>query len=109
MSEQSKSLFRFQFDEESGTIERIKIDDYVECRQINGQLYYKHKLLGVYHYCYLRDLDRYKSKRLYSFDPDYEHAREIIKECIQIKRIKVHEEYLKFTKIINKLNGWGTE
>ncbi len=101
-------LYRFDFDEETGDITRLQIDEYTLQEWSTGNQFYRFKIKQSIKNCYIkRDLETYKSGRVYSFNPDIEHAKEIIKERISIKRIKAHEDYLRYTEIVNKLEGWA--
>lgn len=103
-------LYRFKLDEETGEITRLEITDYDLFRWSNGEEYYRWQILSNGHYCYIKkDMDRYKSKRLYSFNPDIEHAREIIKQAINEKRCAAHEEYLRNTELIEKIERYVFE
>ena len=97
-------LYRFKLNYETGEVTRLEITEYDLCQWSNGEQYYRWQIMSNVHYCYInRDLDKYKSKRLYSFNPDFEHAREIIKENISAKRCEAHEEYLRTTELLEKI------
>ena len=102
--EKMQPLYRFKLDEETGEITRLEITDYALSHWNNGEQYYRWQIMSNVHYCYLKkDMDRYKCKRLYTFNPDFEHAREIIKQFISEKRCAAHEEYLRNTELIEKI------
>lgn len=102
-------LYRFDFDEETGNVNRVQIDSYSQKRWSTGEEFYRYEeIRGNVKHCYLKsDIDRYKSGRLYSFDPDMEHAKEIIKHTLNVKRAKAHDDYLRYTEIVNKLEGFA--
>lgn len=97
-------LYRFKLNYETGEVTRLEITEYDLCQWANGEQYYRWQIMSNVHYCYIkRDLDKFKSKRLYSFNPDMENAREVIKQFISEKRCAAHEEYLRTTELIEKI------
>ena len=103
-----KPLYKFELDPETGVVNQLKIDDYAT-HYAGRSEYYIYNIGNQRYYCYPdRDMDCFKNGRVYSFCPDLETAKEMIKNAIQIKRAKAHGDYLKYTEIVNKMEGWGT-
>jgi hypothetical protein len=49
-------------------------------------------------------MDRFKNNQVYSYNSDLEHAREIIRQSLEIKANKAHLDYFKYIDKLEKLN-----
>lgn len=97
--EKPKKLYKFVLNEETGTISTVEITKYKYQQYANGREFLRYGMKSTSYYCYLAtDLDNFKSGRVYSFDPDVEHARQIIIQTLQ----KKHEIAL---NSCNKIQG----
>lgn len=102
-----KPLYRFKLDEEKGQISKLEINDYSEVVWYSKREY-RYRLMGSIRDVKSKNLDRFVHDQVHTFNPDFEHARQIMLDDIGTKQCKAHEDYLKYTEIKNKLNGWGT-
>ena len=100
------TLYRFKVDLENGYMERIEIKDYSKIVYYN-KIEYRYRLLGSIRVVRTSSLDRYLHEQVHTFNPDFEHAKEIILADIGAKQCKAHEDYLRYTELKNRLNGWG--
>lgn len=85
---EKKTLYRFYVDD-NGQVKREETKDYsfIENKNWNSgvkqQSYYRYKKNGTFYYAYVGDFDRYVNKRVYSWNPDIDSARGIIRSAIE--------------------------
>ena len=98
-----KTLYKFILDTDTGkiSVQEITDYDYEEGYWINRKKYWRYKS-GSWYYCYENDLDRYKCGHVYSFNPDFDHAYEIIIHELKSRADKAKAEYEKYEKLYNK-------
>ena len=99
-------LYRFKFDEESGTIESEAIEDYKEVVWY-GKTEYRYKMNGALRVVKAGNIDKYIYEQVHSFDPSERHAREIIFDAISIKYLKANGEALKYRDLMKKIVNLG--
>lgn len=82
-----KTLYKFVLDKETGTISTVEITKYkYQQYSSNGREFLRYGIKSASYYCYLAtDLDAFKSGRVYSFNPNVEHARQIMIQTLQKK------------------------
>ena len=86
LAEKPKTLYKFVLDKETGTISTVKITKYKYQKYTNNREFLRYCKNSTEYYCYLpTDLDNFKSGRVYSFNPDEEHASQIIIQALQDK------------------------
>lgn len=95
-------LYRFKFDEESGTIKSEAIEDYKEVIWYDKKEY-RYKLLGSVRVVKDWNIDKYIHEQVHSFNPDIDHARRIILDAIEAKYCKAYKDQSKYKKILRKL------
>ena len=91
-----KPIYYYRVDLRTGDFEVSEVTDYEEKTLTNGKKYYRYKKGGSWHYVHLRDLDIFKSGRLYSFDQDKERAIKIILKTIDTKIDKTRKDLRKW-------------
>ena len=101
-------LYRFKFDEESGTIEPEAIEDYKEVVWY-GKTEYRYKMNGTLRVVKAGNIDKYIYEQVHSFDPDIDHARRIILDAIKAKYYKAYEDQSKYIEILSKLVRFDIE
>ena len=95
-----KPLYRFDLDTVTGEINKIKITNYEEGDTPNhSEYYYRYLENSQFRYCYIRDLDRFKSNRMYSFDEDFQHAFDIIFGQLCERCTKAYKDYVNYSMI----------
>ena len=100
------TLYRFKFDEESGTIESETIEDYEEIVWY-GKTEYRYKMSGTLRVVKAGNIDKYIYEQVHSFDPSESHAREIIFDAISVKYLKANGEALKYRDLMKKIVKLG--
>lgn len=98
------TLYRFKFDEESGTIESEAIEDYKEVVWY-GKTEYRYKMNGTLRVVKARNIDKYIYEQVHSFDPSERHAKEIIYDAISIKYFKAEDDAVKFRDLMEKIKN----
>lgn len=102
--EKPKTLYKFVLDEETGTISTVKITKYKYQQYANGREFLRYGIKSASYYCYLAtDLDAFKSGRVYSFNPDVEHARQIMIEALHSKYKVALDSCAKFEEILKRM------
>lgn len=102
------TLYRFKVVLEKGQIERLEIKNYnIKC--IFNKNIYIYRLLGFTKFVEKKALDKLLHGQIYSFNPDFEHAKAIVREHADEKKWRafMHGDYLDYTELKNKLNGWS--
>lgn len=97
-------LYKFILDEETGEIRVQKITDYEDGKWTDREKYWRFKKSGSYMYCYAKDLDRFKSSHVYSFNPDINHAKDIIVEAIGQKVAKAQAEVERWARVFKEIH-----
>lgn len=104
LKDNPKPLYKFVLNEETGTISTVKITKYKYQQYANGREFLRYGLKSASYYCYLAtDLDAFKSGRVYSFNPDVEHARQIIIQALQDKYETAMNSCTKFEEILKRM------
>ncbi len=86
LTENPKTLYKFVLDKETGTISTVEVTKYKYQQYSDGREFLRYGTKSTTYYCYLAtDLDTFKSGRVYSFNPDVEHARQIMIQTLQKK------------------------
>lgn len=102
--EKPKTLYKFVLDTETGTISTVKITKYKYQQYANGREFLRYGIKSASYYCYLAtDLDAFKSGRVYSFNPDEEHARQIVIQALQDKYETAMNSCAKFEEILKRM------
>lgn len=99
-----RPVYRFKLCDFTGKISVTKITVYEEGKWSNTRKYYKYRGTSCVNYFYSDSMDRFKNNQVYSFNPDLEHAREIIRQALEMKANKAHLDYLKYIDKLEKLN-----
>lgn len=109
MEEEKQILYCFKFDDDTGEIQRIVIDDYA-IRKVNnfGKVVYSfrvNELSNGTRVSVVNDkLDRFVSHKIYTFTDDMDRARKIINDTLK-KNIAEYQQYLsRQVYMLNKLN-----
>lgn len=97
-------LYKFILDETTGKITVQEINEYGEGKYTNREKYYSLKINGQTYYCYEKDIDRFKSGHVYSFNSDIEHAKTIIWKAITQKYDKAYSEANRWKKVMISIN-----
>lgn len=97
-------LYRFTLDKDTFKISVIEVTDYEEGKWTTREKYWKYKVSGTWHYCYTRDIDRFKNCHVYSFNPDISHAKDIMIEAIGQKLIKAQTEVERWAKAFKEIH-----
>lgn len=100
-------LYCFKLDTETGEIEKRVITSYTSKKFNDNKEFYSYQRRGNVYHCYVKDLDRFKNDHVYSFEDNYEKAKASILKALDVKRLKAHNDYLKYTQVKNKIEGWG--
>lgn len=105
-----KPIYRYHLSEATGTIHKVEITDYREYHPsplMPQKTEYRFKLLGQI-FC-VRDtqFDCLKHWRVYTFNPDYKYAKDLIWNELQAKKDKAYEDYLKYSQIMEKMGLTG--
>ncbi len=95
-------LYRFKFDEKSGTIESEAIEDYEEIVWY-GKTEYRYKLNGTLRVVKAGNIDKYIYEQVHSFNPSETHAREVIFDAISIKYLKADADAQKYRNLMEKI------
>lgn len=99
-----KPLYYFKIDEKTGKITCQEITKYEEGRWTSNKMYYRWKgNSGASMYAYTNDLDRFKDWHVYTFNPDYDHAYEIIYDGLQEKLLAAEKTYKRFQRVFDKV------
>lgn len=96
-------LYRFKFNEESGELDAEAIEDYREVVWYDKREY-RYKLLGTIRVVRANNIDKYIYEQVHSFNPDINHAKQIIKNSMTVKYLKASEDAERYRKILEKLN-----
>ena len=106
LEENPKTLYKFVLSEETGTISTVEITKYKYQQYANGREFLRYSMKSTSYYCYLAtDLDAFKSGRVYSFNPDVEHARQIMIEALQDKYKVALDSCTKFQGILKRMGA----
>ena len=95
-----KTLYRYRFNVEDGSINVLQIDDY---EVIHG-MRYRFRYKNIMQYVYMRNLDKVNNYSYYTFTPDLDIARQKIDEYLSEKIKATEKELDKWKSIRNKLN-----
>ena len=99
-----KTLYKFVLDEETGTISTVEITKYKYQQYANGREFLRYGMKSTSYYCYLpTDLDNFKSGRVYSFNSDAEHARQIMIQALHNKYKVALDSCNKFQEILQRM------
>ena len=102
-----RPIFKYTLDEKTGQINVLTITDYEEkvshpySAFPNGR-YWRYKR-GTLFYVYERDLDKFKSGHVYTFNNSINHARQIIYDAIEAKYRKSYSEVDRWRKVIRRM------
>ena len=94
-----KPLYRFRPLEDGKIVEVVEVKEY-EDRANWYRMTVNHNLM----YIDKDKLDTLKNGRVWSFNPDPEHARQIMIADVQARKQKAYEEYLKWDKLVVNLS-----
>ena len=97
-------LYKFVLDEETYKISVQEITDYEDGKWTDRNKYWRYKKSGSYMYCYAKDLDKFKNFHVYSFNPDINHAKDIMIEAISQRLIKAQTEVEKWAKAFKEIH-----
>ena len=95
-------LYRFKFDEESGTIESEAIEAYKEVVWY-GKTEYRYKMNGTLRVVKAGNIDKYIYEQVHSFDPDEKRVKKIIYNCLSAKYSKAYDEAQKYRNLMEKI------
>lgn len=102
--ENPKTLYKFVLDKETGTISTVEITKYKYQQYSNGVEFLRYGTKSTTYYCcFATDLDAFRSGRVYSFNPDVEHARQIMIEALQNKYKVALDSCTKFQDILQRM------
>ncbi len=100
-----KPIYKFVLDEETG---KITVDELTDYDKVNEKWvtksYYRYKRNNLFYYIYDADLDKFKHGHVYSFNPDIEHAKEIIVEAIGQKLAKAQADVTRWAKVFMEIH-----
>lgn len=96
-------LYRFTLDKDTFKISVKEITDYEEGKWTNRDKYWRYKT-DCWHYCYTRDIDRFKNYHVHSFNPDINHAKDIMIEAISQRLIKAQTEVERWAKAFKEIH-----
>ncbi len=106
--EKPKILYCFKLDENSATIKRYEIENYVR-KVFTGKphLVYNHHLDAKYattHSVAEENLDKVVHMKIHTFNPDLEEALAIMNAYLILKRENSYKDYQRFNELIIHLN-----
>lgn len=96
------TLYRFKFYEDTGELESEAIEDYREVAWY-GKAEYRYKLLGSVRVVKASNIDKYIYEQVHSFNPDENHARQIIKSAIEARYLKACNDVQKYKQLLEKI------
>lgn len=98
-----KPIYRFTLDEATGVITRTEIAQYEERHWNNKETYYKYKDRNGVKYIQSYQIDKFKSGRVYTFNPDENHAKQIIKAELLARKDKAQKELERWQAVLEKM------
>jgi len=99
-----KPLYRFRLNTEDGSIEVKEITEYVEWPSC-----YRYRGSGQYNYARKKHIDKMYCNGVYSFDPDPDHAKEIIIAALSEKAADLYAQYKHINNLLYELKGEGRD
>ena len=96
-------LYRYKFDEDSGSLESESVEDYSEVMWF-GKKEFRYKLFGTLRIVKESNLDKYIYGQVHSFDSDEEHAKQVIRNLLKAKYTKAYDEAQKYKQILEKMS-----
>ena len=97
------SIYKFTLIEDTGEIVKTKISQYERKCWSPKDVYYRYKgKSGVMH-IYERQLDQFKNGRVYTFNPDENHAKQIIKAELLARKDTAQKELERWQAVLEKL------
>jgi len=101
-------LYKFVLDEKTGTITRYKITEYKR-GSWNNNSYVRYRIKSQTCHCRMNELDLYKNNHVYTFNPDYKHAIDIIDNAIYNKLFIAEKTYEKWSNLYSKFKSNADE
>ena len=101
-------LYYFKLDTDTATVTRYMITEYEEISANSAfvtRKHIRHRFKGAIRYVYGYDIDRFKSNRVYSYNPDMNHAIKIIQQALKVKWNKAKEDSKVFYRLIHDIKG----
>ena len=99
-----KPLYRFKLDTETGKIIVKKINTYEEnSTGAYREPYYRYRGDSCYNYVKFSNIDRMFCNAVYSFEPNPEHAKQIMLDALYDKAEQLKEQYDKTCDLFTKL------
>lgn len=97
------SIYKFTLIEDTGEIVKTEISQYERKCWSNKDVYYRYKGKSGLMYIYERQLDQFKSGRVYTFNPDENHAEQIIKVELLARKDKAQKELERWQAVLEKI------
>lgn len=99
-----KTLYRFKLDPDTGeiTVNEITNYDTKENSSYRGS-YYKYRGNSVYNYVKFSNIDRMFCNQVYTFNPNPEHAKQIVLDALYNKVEQSKKQYEKVYDTFAKL------
>ena len=97
------SIYKFTLIEDTGEIVKTEISQYERKCWSNNDVYYRYKGNCGVMYIYERQLDQFKSGRVYTFNPDENHAEQIIKAELLARKDKAQKELERWQTVLEKM------